>query len=219
MNDERIYVGLSDYVDEVDSHGMSFDESDGEPNYTVKARVAKLDVRNANGVMIRSGALGKSQRVLISPWHHSSVGGNGIFGERAKPVADGKLTEDKGYLWLEAQYSRDIGDSLDEYNRLKLTKETAEWSLGYFITKTPKKSNGEYVEAQKIKAIEASPVVMGASPNTRTVKVDSVECDEAFDAMMQEDKYINKAASLDSVRKMVRAQSIIDEVNNDQEND
>ena len=160
------------FTDAVDGEMVFHDIEEDQPGpRRVTARVASLGVKNANGRTLKPGILGGKDaraRVVVSAWNHSSMPGFLTSGEA--PVGYGIISQsdDERYLMADLEMLDDDPQADRTYALLK-GHRGMQWSVGYKVTKMD--SEGLIERAT---LVEASPVILGASPNTRTTKVDGL---------------------------------------------
>ena len=134
------------------------------------ARVASLGVKNANGRTLASGVLGGKDakaRAVLSAWNHSSM--PGFFDKGQMPVGYGTIEESKDNRYLMAEWGFLDGPEADKTYDLLKSHRGIQWSIGY----KPTKYDEAGLVIMRATVVEGSPVILGASPNTRTTRVDA----------------------------------------------
>ena len=150
--------------------------SEGE-KHTLTAVVAQLDIIDKQRDILKPGSIGR-QQVVLSDWAHSAA----LAGRT--PVGKGYLEEQNGSVVMYAEFF-DTDRALETAKVLAELGELTEYSLGLVPREYTEgvDDKSAYVRTiTKADVLEASPVLRGAMPNTRTINVKADEgctCDRA----------------------------------------
>lgn len=166
-------------------------EIKNEAEGVVRARFAKLGVKDLDGDVTEPGAFGK-QRVKVSAFNHSSWG-HGL------PVGVGEVHEDGDEAIAELKFFMDTTHGRDHFETVRGLGELGEWSYGFDVTESRKPTEEERQKGirrvlKKLKVFEVSPVLRGAGVDTATL---GVKCDacaaKADDAKADDEEDGDKA--------------------------
>ena len=154
----------------------------------ISAIVGKLDIPDRMGEIIKAGALGEKQPVIMSGWNHASSRGP------AMPVGTGTVEEIDGDIVF-------TGDTLDKdapvKTMLKSLGAAGKWSVGFRVLKDSMVDGNRNYD--KIQVYEVSPVSSPAQPATSTliVKDDamSTDTDQAVYTRDEVDKMLDAVRS------------------------
>lgn len=146
-------------------------EIKNESEGVVRARFAKLGVKDLDGDVTERGAFGE-QMVKVSSFNHSSWG-NGL------PVGVGEVHEDGDDAIAELRFFMDTTHGRDHFETVKGLGDLGEWSYGFDVEQSrepteEERQNGIRRVLQKLKVFEVSPVLRGAGVGTQTL---GVKCD------------------------------------------
>lgn len=132
----------------------------------VTAVIATLDVVDKDGDVTSKSAFVDGTPVVISAYGHTSWGGT-------LPVGKGVIRTTKGEALLDGQFFMDTQTGSDTFKAVKSLAESGlgEWSYGYDPVKfSYGEVDGKQVRfLEEVKVYEASPVLLGAGENTRTL--------------------------------------------------
>lgn len=164
----------------------------------VTAVIATLGVVDKDGDVTRPGAFEDGADVVISAYGHTSWGG-------ALPVGKGKISSTKTEAILDAQFFLDTQHGSDTFKTVKALAESGlgEWSYGYEPTEySYGEHDGKDVRfLDGVKVFEASPVLVGAGENTRTLNAKGVRFGEQADAVVAAVKaYRERSAEVVAMR-------------------
>lgn len=146
-------------------HGIEVKNADkGE----VTAVIATLNVIDKDGDVSTPETFEDGSEVLISAYQHTSWGG-------ALPVGKGTIHVTSSEVILDGQFFMDTTAGRDTFQVVKRLGLKQEWSYGYDILDAePIKFDGQDAQLLKrVKVHEASPVLVGAGQNTRTLSAKS----------------------------------------------
>ena len=137
------------------------DDDNDEPTGFVAAVVASLEVADAYGRIVHVGSVG-NQEIVISDWGHSAV-----FGKQ--PVATAVAFEEGQELHAHMHYDMSDPDSAKAYRTVRRNRNIQQWSIAY--DGLDMEERGGQLHFWSLELMEGSPVLRGASPNTRTLQV------------------------------------------------
>ena len=142
----------------------------------LKAKVGTLEVVDKHNDMIMKGAIGR-QQVALSAFGHRS------WMDRA-PVGKGEIYEEGNDIIFEGDFFLDMPEAVSTFASIKGLGDLQQysWSLEQIKYSTTEysedeesNSNGPIYKITKVKVREVSPVLRGASIDTRTISVKSEE--------------------------------------------
>lgn len=138
------------------------DESQG----LVEAVIATLDVIDSDGDVTLKGAVDDGAAVRISAYNHQSWKG-------ALPVGRGTVHEIGSEIVLKGEFFLNTTDGRNTFETVKGLGDLGEWSYGFDTLEEERgQKDGRRVNfLKKLKVHEASPVLLGAGVDTRTVAV------------------------------------------------
>lgn len=130
----------------------------------VEAVIATLNVIDKDGDVSTAETFEDGAEVLISAYQHTSWGG-------ALPVGKGTIHVTSSEVILKGQFFMDTTTGRDTFQVVKELGGNGEWSYGYDVLDSePVKFDGRDANLLKrVKVHEASPVLVGAGVNTRTL--------------------------------------------------
>lgn len=142
----------------------------------VMAKVASLDVVDHDKEVIRSKAIAGEAKVKLSFYGHNAV----TAGEA--PVGKGTIRAVNGEAVLMANYFMSTTRGREAFETVKALGEDGEWSVGFRVVKASEpddewKAKGAVRMLDEIELMEVSPVLRGASPNTATIGVKSLDAE------------------------------------------
>jgi len=134
------------------------------------AMISTLNVKDSDGDVTLPGAFADGAELVISAYGHASWGG---WSAAMLPVGDGVLRTSDTQTFVDGRMYLDTTAGKDTFTTIKnlAEKNLGEWSYGYDILKA---SFGDWQGDQvrfleSLKVFEASPVLVGAGVDTRTV--------------------------------------------------
>jgi prohead serine protease len=138
------------------------DESQG----LVEAVIATLDVIDSDGDVTLKGAIDDGAPVRISAYNHQSWKG-------ALPVGRGTVHEIGSEIVLKGEFFLTTSHGRDTFETVKGLGDLGEWSYGFdTLDEERGEKDGKRVNfLKKLVVHEASPVLLGAGVDTRTVAV------------------------------------------------
>ncbi|MGI8518638.1 MAG: hypothetical protein ACR2ME_09940 [Acidimicrobiia bacterium] len=182
-----------------------------DPKGIVEATVATLGVIDHDGDIVEPGALGGRQRAPLSAYNHSSSAAVTL------PLGVAEVTE-SGSKWLATtRYFLETLAGREAFATVKALHEAglpSEYSWGYEVLKSePDSVDGRRIRRlKKIRLIEVSPVLRGASVGTGStgVKCDSCAaktgpCPEELAELRQ----IRDRITLQEIRRQFEKRSVI----------
>ena len=130
----------------------------------VEAVIATLNVVDKDGDVSTADTFEDGAEVLISAYQHTSWGG-------ALPVGKGTIHVTSSEVILKAQFFMNTTGGQDTFRVVKELGSRGEWSYGYdVLSAEPGVFDGQDVQfLKRVKVHEASPVLVGAGVNTRTL--------------------------------------------------
>jgi len=164
----------------------------------VTAVIATFDVVDSDGDVTRRGAFPEGAEIPISAYGHTSWGG-------ALPVGKGVVTNTATEAVFTGRFFLDTTAGRDTFNVVKQLGELGQWSYGYDPDVHSKgEVDGRPVRVlEKLKIYEASPVLLGAGVNTRTLgtKAPLRFADEAAYVAAEVRALIDRAADIVAMRQ------------------
>lgn len=143
----------------------------------VKAVVARTNVVDFDGDLFLPGAFGE-QVVAVSASEHASWGQRG----GKLPIGKGVIREVGNEVIAEVQFFMDTQAGRETFTVVKEMGELQEWSYGFRPPEAKlvppnevQRSHGARRVYSKVKTREVSPVMVGATPATRTIAVKAAE--------------------------------------------
>jgi len=182
-----------------------------DPKGVVEATVATLSVVDHDGDIVEPGALGGRQRAPLSAYNHSSSAADRL------PVGVAEVTE-SGSKWLATtRYFLETLAGREAFATLKALHEAglpSEYSWGYDVVESaPDTVDGRRVRRlKKIRLLEVSPVLRGASVGTGST---AVKCDSCAAKTgpcpeeMAELKAIRDRVDLHEIKNQFEIRSVI----------
>lgn len=136
----------------------------------VTAVIATLNVVDKDGDVSTPETFEDGAEVVISSYGHTTWSG-------ALPVGKGRIRVTSSEAILEGQFFMDTTAGKDTFQVVKQLAERQEWSYGYDIIDAERgKFDGKDVQfLKRVKVHEASPVLVGAGVNTRTLSAKSAK--------------------------------------------
>lgn len=130
----------------------------------VTAVFATFNVKDKDGDVTLPGAFQDGAEVVISSYQHTSWGG-------ALPVGKGRIRTTKTEAMVDAQFFLDTAAGRDTFTVVKRLGPLQQWSYGFDTLEADRGTfKGEDVQfLKKMLVHEASPVLVGAGVNTRTL--------------------------------------------------
>lgn len=130
----------------------------------VEAVIATFNVIDKDGDVSTADTFEDGAEVLISAYQHTSWGG-------ALPVGKGTIHVTASDARVHAKFFMDTTGGRDTFQVVKELGARGEWSYGYDVLDSePIKFDGQDANLLKrVKVHEASPVLVGAGVNTRTL--------------------------------------------------
>jgi hypothetical protein len=134
------------------------------------AVIATLNVVDKDGDRALPGAAPDGKAILISSYMHSS------WGDRL-PIGTGTVKEEGGELKVYGQINLKTDAGREHYETIKFTGGLQEWSYGYKVIDSEEVTeDGEKIRnLKKFDIFEASPVLLGAGVDTRTLSIKSAK--------------------------------------------
>jgi hypothetical protein len=136
----------------------------------VSAVFATLNVIDKDGDVSTADTFQDGEEVLISAYGHKSWDG-------ALPVGEGRIRITASEAILDGKFFLDTTAGRDTFQVVKRLGAKQEWSYGFDILDAePGKFDGQDVQfLKRVKVHEASPVLLGAGVNTRTLSAKSAK--------------------------------------------
>jgi hypothetical protein len=136
----------------------------------VSAVIATFNVIDKDGDYTPPGAFTEGQDVLISAYGHKSW-------EGALPIGKARIRTTKSEAIIDGQFFMDTTAGRDTFNVVKALGPHQQWSYGFDIKDSePGTVGGQRVRILKsLDVHEASPVLIGAGVNTRTLATKSMK--------------------------------------------
>ena len=162
-------------------------EQTGEVDSTVRvrSRIARFDTVNAQGNILRPGAVDRAYQVQLSAYDHDSAAG--VLGLQGRPpVGAGEIEPDGEWLVFDGRINLAMERGRELYESLSFSLENqvpVEWSYGFRIERAqpldPERpwAGSEFL---KITPKEASPVFAGANEGSRTLQLNDSRRRELF---------------------------------------
>ena len=138
----------------------------------ITARFATLGVRDLDGDIIESGAIGR-QKAFLGAWNHDSS---------SLPAGAGETYEDEGAALFKGRFF-DTTSGRDHYETLKasddLDPSLMEWSFRFFVQEGGYETLDEQESfmIRKARVTHVAPVESGAGIDTGTVGIKCDSCD------------------------------------------
>lgn len=152
---------------------VQFKEAELSDKGTVRAVFSTLGVIDHQGDMILPGAFGE-QRVRMSAYGHGSWGS----GMDALPVGKGRIYEQGNAAIFEGQFFLTTQAGRETYETVKAMGDLQEWSYALPEIESEQRTTAEGLTYRAVKRVtvpEVSPVLLGASIDTRTLDVKSAD--------------------------------------------
>lgn len=168
----------------------------------VEAVFSTFDVVDSDGDIVRPGAVKDGQEILVSAYGHGSWGG---LGAAMLPVGKGSVRTNDTQAIAEMKFFLATQQGKDTFETIKQTGNLQEWSYSlHDVVSEEGEENGRPVRIIKSVDIkEVSPVMKGASVDTRTLSVKSgLKFSEHIDAVLADVETLNdRAADIQSLRR------------------
>lgn len=142
------------------------------------AVIATFDVIDKDGDVTLPGAFTDSAEVVISAYGHQSWAG-------ALPVGKGRLRTTAKEAIVDGQFFMDTTAGRDTFLAVKQLGSLGQWSYGFDVVDSePGDKDGQRVRFLKRMAVhEASPVLIGAGVNTRTLATKAAKETQAMNVV------------------------------------
>jgi HK97 family phage prohead protease len=145
----------------------------------VRAVVARIGVVDKEGDLFLPGAFGE-QKVRVSAYNHKSWPQRG--GDM--PVGRGVIREEGDEVIADLKFFLGTAHGRDTFEVVKEMGELQQWSYGYRVPEAElgsvskeQRAEGVHAVFRKVPVTEVSPVLLGASQDTRTIAVKAVSED------------------------------------------
>jgi hypothetical protein len=177
----------------------------------VLARFATLGVKDLDGDIIVTGAVGEQQRVVVSPYGHK-------VWEGAVPVGKGTVREDGDEALADLRFFMDTQAGREHFAVMREMGPDQEWSFGFDVTEwaEPDDEQRQVGIRRVIKGLkihEVSPVLIGAGIATATLDVKDAPEPEPVEPEppVQEEPEPEPVVVPDAAAVKARAQHVMDE--------
>lgn len=151
----------------------------------VTAVFATFNVKDKDGDVTLPGAFTDGQEIVISSYQHTSWQGG-------LPVGKGRIRTTKTEALVDAQFFLDTTAGRDTFNVIKALGARQQWSYGFDTLEADRGTfNGEDVQfLKKMLVHEASPVLVGAGVNTRTLSAKGFAPDDVKNSTLQKEAVV-----------------------------
>jgi hypothetical protein len=168
------------------------------------AKIAQLNVIDNDGDVTLTGAFPEGKQVLISAYMHNSW-------EGALPIGKGVIRVDNDDVFVDGQLNLNSDTGKEHYETIKFAPELTEWSYGFKVLEVAEntewnKNPAVWRVLAKVDPFEASPVLLGAGIDTRTVAIKSGKnglpySEEAEALLADAQSFIVRTKSLADLRR------------------
>lgn len=171
---------------------------------TFTAKIAQLNIIDKDGDVTLTGAFPEGKQILISSYMHGSWMGE-------LPVGKGVIRVVGDDVFVDGEFYLNTDSGKQHYETIKNAPELTEWSYGFKVLE--REENSEWNKnpqvwrvLKRVDPFEASPVLLGAGIDTRTVAIksgtDGLPYSDELDAVLAAaDKIIVRSKSLADLRK------------------
>ena len=130
------------------------------------ARIAMLNVVDADNDVTLAGAFPSGKTVLVSAYQHGSWQG-------ALPVGKAVIREDGDQVIAEGEFNLATDTGKEHYEAIKFLGPLQEWSYGFRAVEFEmgEREEKEVRLLKKVEPYEISPVIKGAGKNTMTLAI------------------------------------------------
>lgn len=149
----------------IERKAVSVTLKDDKPGSFI-AKIATLDVVDADNDVTLPGAFPNGKTVLVSAYQHGSWQG-------ALPVGKATIREDGNQIVAEGEFNLGTTTGREHYEAIKFLGPLQEWSYGFRALESEmgEREDKEVRLLKKVEPYEVSPVIKGAGKDTMTLSI------------------------------------------------